>query len=147
MRGNETYTELFAPVKRELLAEVRICEKGVIVPGAWLMCTTDYMIVFQDLDSGASLCEVITKSGKTMYKKMFPARLYDLEKMVEGLLAVVKHENFGLVSSSWHFWNMVILHSASFDELFEYLLSGQRVYETRLPGGQPTLVLGEKPKW
>lgn len=147
MRFNESYAELLAPRKRELLAPVRVWDKGVILPGAWIMCTRDYVIVFQDLDADVSLCEVVSKSGKKMYRSIFPSRLFDLERMLGGLVPVVRFENFGLVSSGWFFWGMNILHSSSFDELFKYLLSGREIFVTRLSGGgQSTLVLGRRPK-
>lgn len=143
IRFKEGFSELLVPRRRELLAPVRIWDKGVILPGAWIMCTTDYHLVFQDVDADLSMCEVLTKSGKKIYKCVFPNRLFDLERMLAGLIPVVKHENFGLVSSGWSFWGINILHSSTFDELFQYLLSGREVFVTKLPGGdRATLVLG-----
>lgn len=148
MRSNESYAELLAPRKRELLAPVRIWDKGVILSGAWMMCTRDYTLVFQDLELDESLCEIMAKSGKKMYRSIFASRLFDLERILAGLLSVVRLENFGLVSSGWFFWGMNILHSSSFDELFKYLLSGREVFVSRLSSsGQSSLVLGKKPKF
>ncbi len=144
MKMSEIYREWFAPKLRELLAEVKIWEKGVMLPGAWILCTTDQVIMFRDLDAGGSLCEVKTKAGgKTLYKKRFQLRLSELDRMLEGLLLIIKYEDFGLVSSSWNIWEMNILHSSSFDELFKYLQSGRQVFVIQLPGNQSTLVLGK----
>lgn len=148
MRFDERYLELLAPRKRELLLPVRVWDKGVILPGAWIMCTRDYILVFQDLDAEESLCEIMSKSGKKMYRSIFASRLAELERVLPGLLCVVRLEKFGLVSSGWFFWGMNILHSSSFDDLFKYLLSGREVFVTRLSGGgQSTLVLGRKPEF
>lgn len=143
MRYDEHYAELVAPRNRELQSPVRVWDKGVILPGAWIMCTRDYTLVFQDLDSNdESLCEVIAKSGKKMYRSIFASRLLELERILPGLMCVVRLENFGLVGSGWFFWGMNILHSSSFDELFKYLLSGREVFVTRLStAGQSTLIL------
>lgn len=143
MRYDEHCSELVAPRNRELQSPVRVWDKGVILPGAWIMCTRDYILVFQDLDNNdESLCEVIAKSGKKMYRSIFASRLLELERILPGLMCVVRLENFGLVGSGWFFWGMNILHSSSFDELFKYLLSGREVFVTRLStAGQSTLVL------
>lgn len=141
IRQSEDYRELLAPKIRELNTEVRIWEKGLMLPGAWFLCTADQVIIFREFDPSASLCEVKTKSGKTLYKRMFRGRLFELERILEGLLAVVKYEDFGLASSTWYFWGINIIHSSSFVKLFDYLESEKSVFVTRLPGGESTLVL------
>ena len=100
------------------------------------------MIVFLDLDADVTLCEMMSKSGKKMHRSIFSSRLFNLDRMLAGLVPVVRFENFGLVSSGWFFWGMNILHSSSFDELFKYLLARREVTVTGLSvAGQSTLVL------